>query len=56
MNNYCSVAELFVMFETQYKILACGTICTNKKGWDQSFMNLSKRSEKGASNIYYKMD
>ncbi len=41
------------MLKTQYKILACGTICTNKRGLDQLSMNHLKTSERSVSKIHY---
>ncbi len=39
------------MLQTQYKILAFGTICTNGRGWDQSYTIFPKPSEKVSSKI-----
>ncbi len=49
MDNYYTSPELFVMLNTQFKFLACGTIQTNRKGWDQSTINLIKCESRGKS-------
>ncbi len=36
----------------KYKILPCGTIYTNRKGWDQIVMNLLNSATKAESKIY----
>ncbi len=52
MDNQYSVPELFVMLKTKYKILACGTICTNRKGRDPKVMNLLKSVTRGNQKLY----
>ncbi len=42
MDNFYSAVELFFMLKTRYKILACGTVRANRRGWDMNVMNLSK--------------
>ncbi len=34
IDNLYSSPELFVVLETKYKILTCGTVRTNRRGWD----------------------
>ncbi len=53
MDNQYSTPELIVMFKVQYKILACGTICKNNKGWDQSTTNLLKSATRGKSKCHF---
>ncbi len=54
MDNWYSAPELFAMLKTKYKILACGTNCTNRKCWDPKQINLLKsetrRESKTCSN------
>ncbi len=47
MDNCYSSHKLFVMLKTKYKILAYGTVLTNRIGWDQQLMNLSKSATRG---------
>ncbi len=35
MVNHYLATELFIMLKTQYEILACRTLHTNRKGWNQ---------------------
>ncbi len=53
MDNRYSAPELFVMLKLKYKILACGTIRTNRKGWDSDVMCLKKRGVRGESLTKY---
>jgi hypothetical protein len=53
MDNRYTSPDLFVLLREKYKILACGTIRTNRKGWDPSIMNLSKSSPRGTSLTKY---
>ena len=53
MDNCYTVPELFIMLQEKYQILACGTIRSNRKGWDGTIMNLSKKAERGASLVKY---
>ena len=53
MDNRYSAPELFVMLREKYQILAFGTVRSNRKGWDGSIMNLSKRDERGSSLVKY---
>jgi hypothetical protein len=53
MDNRYSAPELFVMLREKYQILACGTIQSNRKGWDGTIMNLSKNDERGSSLVKY---
>ncbi len=36
MDNHYTALELSVMLKAKYKIVACRTICSNHKSWDQS--------------------
>ncbi len=47
MDNCYSGPEFFNMLMTRYKILECVMIWTNRKGWDQKVMNLSKSATRG---------
>ncbi len=47
MDNHYSAPELFAMLKTKYKILACGTVWTNRRGWDQNVMSLLKSVTRG---------
>ncbi len=53
IENCYPTLELYVVLKTKDKILTCGTIHLNWKGWDQSDMNLLKSSEKGTSKVFY---
>ncbi len=53
VDNCYSVPELFVMLKTKYKILAFGTVWTNRKGWDQMVINLSKLATKVNLKAFY---
>ncbi len=53
MDNCFSVPELIVMLKTKYKILACGTVQMNRRGWDQNMMSLSKSATRGNSKMFY---
>jgi hypothetical protein len=53
MDNRYSAPELFVMLQEQYQIVACGTIRSNRKGWDGTIMNLPKNAERGSSLVKY---
>ena len=41
------------MLREKYQILAFGTVRSNRKGWDGSIMNLTKRAERCASLVKY---
>jgi hypothetical protein len=49
MDNRYTAPELFVLLRERYQILACGTIRSNRKGWNSSIMNLKKSSPRGSS-------
>ncbi len=53
MDKHHSAPELFVMLKTKYQILACDTVQTNWKGWDQKMMNLLKSATSGDSKMFY---
>ncbi len=52
MDNCYSAPELFVILKTKYKILACGTVRTNWRGWATHVMNLSKTVIRGESKRF----
>lgn len=47
IDNRYSAPHLFMLLHEKYKILACGTVRSNCKGWDAKVMNLSKSSQRG---------
>ena len=53
MDNRYSSPSLFVLLREKYHVLACGTIRSNRKGWDTKVMNLSKTVNPGTSLIKY---
>ena len=53
MDNRYTAPELFVLLREKYQILACGTIRSNRKGWDSNIMNLKKSSPCGTSLVKY---
>jgi hypothetical protein len=53
MDNRYTSPHLFVLLQEKYKILACGTIRANRKGWDPKIMNLTKSSLRGTSLTKY---
>ncbi len=53
MNTCYSAPELLIMLKTKYKILECGTVRTNRRGWDKNVMNLSKTVARGKSKKFY---
>ena len=38
MENHYSSPLLFVLLQEKYSMLACDTICSNRKGWDSKAM------------------
>ena len=53
MDNRYTSPHLFILLREKYKILACGTIRANRKGWDPKIMNLAKSSPRGTSLTKY---
>ncbi len=53
MDNHYSAPELFVILKAKYKILACGTIKTHRKGCDKNVMNLSKSASRIKLKVFY---
>ena len=53
MDNRYTAPELFILLREKYQILACGAIWSNRKRWDCSIMNLSKKTERGSSLVKY---
>ncbi len=53
MDNCYSALELFVMLKTKYKILAHGTVGTNRRGWDTNVTNLLRTIARGKSKTFY---
>ncbi len=53
MDNRYTAPELFVLLREKYQVLACGTIRSNRKGWDSNIMNLKKSSPRGTSLVKY---
>jgi hypothetical protein len=51
-NRYTSPA-LFILLREKYGILACGTIRSNRKGWNAEVMNLKKTAPRGSSILKY---
>jgi hypothetical protein len=52
MDNHYTAPELFVLLCEKYQILACGTIHSNRTGWDSNhIMNLKKSSPRGTSLV-----
>ncbi len=54
MDNHFAAPDCFVMLKTQCKIVAYGTVHTNRKMWDLSYMDLAKQPERGASKSIIK--
>ncbi len=55
-NHLCAPApDLYAMLKTQCKIPACGSLCTNRKGWDQSMMNFHKSSNRIEKTVYHNL-
>ena len=42
MDNHYHAPSLFILLREKYQILACGTICNNRKGLGWKVMNISK--------------
>ncbi len=53
MDNCYSAPELFVMLKIKYTIIACGTVRTNRRGWEMNVMNPSKSVARGKSKTFY---
>jgi len=52
MDNRYSSPELFVLLREQHQIRCCGTIRSNRKGWDSKIMNLAKSSARGSKKYH----
>jgi hypothetical protein len=53
MDNRYSAPTLFVLLREKYNILACGTVQSNRKGWNVQIMNLPKSSQRGTSLVKF---
>eukprot|EP00956_Cyclotella_meneghiniana_P008474 scaffold11429_cov48-Cyclotella_meneghiniana.AAC.4 len=53
MDNSYSAPTLFVLLREKYQILACGTIRTNRVGWNTRLMNVQKSDVRGTSLLKY---
>jgi hypothetical protein len=49
MDNRYSAPSLFVLLREKYSILACGTVRSNRTGWNSQILNLPKSSQQGTS-------
>jgi hypothetical protein len=53
MDNRYSAPTLFMLLQEKYQILACGTIRTNRVGWNTRLMNIQKSDIRGTSLLKY---
>ncbi len=53
MDNRYSAPSLFVLLREKYSILACGTVRSNRTGWNSQILNLPKSSPRGTSLIKF---
>ncbi len=53
MDNRYSSPSLFILLREKYGLLSCGTIRSNRKGWNPELMNLKKSSPRGTSVLKY---
>ncbi len=51
MDNRYSAPTLFVLLQEKYSILACGTVRSNRTGWNSQILNLPKTSQRGTSLV-----
>jgi hypothetical protein len=49
MDNRYSMPTLFILLREKYSILACGTVWSNRIGWNSQILNLPKSSQRGMS-------
>lgn len=53
MDTHYFALSLFVLLHEKYKILACGTVRTNRTGWNAQILILPKSSQRGTSLVKF---